>query len=127
MSIALNNNYINSNYSGNSTVQTSAKVPQSTEGESVTFDRELSNMKSKTSGSFVTPITEEDVRRIWDEKVQANQNKKMTIYEMLAVRPFAKELMYYFEGSSRLYTFDEYVKEMEKQVKAADELGVYGD
>jgi hypothetical protein len=41
----------------------------------------------------------------------------MTIYEMLAARPFVKELMYSIVGSSKVYTFDEYVKEVEKMVK----------
>lgn len=41
----------------------------------------------------------------------------MTISEMLAARPYAKELMYSMAGSSKVYTFDEYVKEMENMIQ----------
>jgi hypothetical protein len=63
--------------------------------------------------SFATPITEEELIRQWDEAVKSNQDKKMTIYEMLASRPNAQNLTYSFVGSTREYTFDEYVSEVE--------------
>ena len=86
------------------------------DGESCKFDRELMKKQCETSSSFVTPLTKEDVYQILDERVKANADKKMTIREMLASSyPNAKELMYSMVGSSKLMTFDEYVREMEKQ------------
>ena len=88
------------------------------DGESLKFDREFIKKQSETSASFVTPLTKEDVYRILDEKVQANQDKKMTLYEMLASSyPNAKKMMYSMVGSSKLMTFDEYVREMERQLQ----------
>ena len=88
------------------------------DGESLKFDREFIKKQSETSASFVTPLTKEDVYQILDERVQANQDKKMTLYEMLATSyPNAKEMMYSMVGSSKLMTFDEYVREMERQLQ----------
>ena len=75
----------------------------------------------ETSHDFVTPLAKEDIYQMWDEEVKANADKKMTTREMLAARPYAEQLMYSMVGSSKLLTFDEYVREMEKQVQAAQE------
>lgn len=91
------------------------------DGENCKFDRELMKKQCESSSSFVTPLTKEDVYQILDERVKANTDKKMTIREMLVARPFAEELMYSMVGSSKLMTFDEYVREMESQVRAAQE------
>ena len=92
------------------------------DGESLKFDREFIEKQSEESTGFVTPLTKEDVYRILDEKVQANQDKKMSLYEMLASSyPNAKDMMYSMVGSSKLMTFDEYVREMERQLQAAQE------
>ena len=92
------------------------------DGESLKFDRELIKQQSETAANFVTPLTKEDVYQILDERVQANQDKKMTLYEMLASSyPNAKELMYRCaDDPSKLLTFDEYVREMERQLQRPD-------
>jgi hypothetical protein len=76
------------------------------------FDRALLE-NEKTQSSFATPITEDELIQQWNETVKSNQDKKMTIYEMLASRPNAQNLTYSFVGSTREYTFDEYVSEVE--------------
>lgn len=81
------------------------------------FCKELVEAGANSNVSFATPITKEELFQQWDEQVKANQDKKMTISEMLSARPFAKELMYSMVGSSKVYTFDEYVKEMEKMIQ----------
>lgn len=114
MSIVLNNSFdVNSSvYS-----ETKKSIVYQPDTETMRFDRELMEKNAEMRCSFATPITKEELFRQWDSQVKANQDKKMTIYEMLSARPFAKELMYSMVGSSKVYTFDEYVEEVKKMIQ----------
>ena len=70
-----------------------------------------------------TVTSYEEIMKDWEEQVKANQaTKTMTIAEAtLAVDPHAREKMYSFVGSSIEYTFDEYVRQMEEQIRKLNE------
>ena len=79
-------------------------------------------MKSQTVPSFIkAAYNREEFLRYIDDQLKANVGRKTTIHEMLAARPHAEEMMYSMVGSSKLRTFDEYVWEIERQVRAAQE------
>ena len=70
-----------------------------------------------------TVTSYEEIMKNWEEQVKANQaTKTMTIAEAtLAVDPHAREKMYSFVGSSKEYTFDEYGRQMEEQIRKLKE------
>ena len=77
---------------------------------------------SQTMPSFIgAAYNREEFLRHIDDRLKANTGNKLTIREMLAARPHAEEMMYRMVGSSKLLTFDEYVWEMERQMRAAQQ------
>lgn len=114
MNITLNDNY--STDSAMNLGSKHSKVHQEN-AEVTRFEQEIMKAQPKMACDFATPLTKEELFQQWDEKVKENQDKKMTIYEMLAARPYAKDLMYHMVGSSKVYTFDEYVKEVERMIQ----------
>ena len=70
-----------------------------------------------------TVTSYEEIMKDWDEQVKVNlETKGMTIAEaILAVDPNAREKMYITVGSSVEYTFDEYVRQMEEQIRKLNE------
>ena len=93
-----------------------------THGDALKVDRDFWSVKSQTVPSFVkAAYNREEFLRHIDDQMKANTGKKMTIREMLTARPHAEEMMYRMVGSSKLLTFDEYVWEMERQLRAAGE------
>ena len=73
--------------------------------------------------SFASVTSYEEIMKDWENQVKVNlKTKGMTIAEaILAVDPHARERMYSTVGSSIEYTFDEYVRQMEEQIRKLKE------
>ena len=80
------------------------------------FDRE---MVSQTPSSFVGKVlTREELMQSVDKQVQSNQSKKMSISDMVkATCMEGTRAKFRFAGEDKIYTFDEYIKELDKRSK----------
>lgn len=70
--------------------------------------------------SFARVTSYEEIMKNWEEQVRANhaKNAKSLAEVMLEIDPQARERMYRIESSSKLYTFDEYIRHMEEEIRA---------
>ena len=93
----------------------------------VYFDRSIMGQNSmerngvKSSCSFGTVRTAEELQKEIDDRVKAAKKNGTTLRETLAnAFPNAVNTFYSFVGSSVVMTFDEYVKAMEELLRRAD-------
>ena len=117
-------NYTNSNVTKNTETASFADAMEerAAERKKEYGDETIRNATMSANPSF-TVTSYEEIMKDWEEQVKANQaTKTMTIAEAtLAVDPHAREKMYSFVGSSVVYTFDEYVRQMEEQIRKLKE------
>ena len=80
------------------------------------FDRE---MVSQAPSSFVGKVcTKEELMQSVDKQVQNNQSRKMSISDMIKATCIEKtRARFRFAGEDKIYTFDEYIKELDKRSK----------
>lgn len=78
------------------------------------FDRE---MVSQTQPSFVGRVyTKEELMQSVDKQVQSNQSKKMSVSDIIKATCIeGTRARFRFAGEDRIYTFDEYIKELDKR------------
>lgn len=83
------------------------------------FDRELMGMTSQTPASFVGKVwTKEELMQSVDKEIQNNQSKKMSLSDMIKATCIeGTRARFRFEGENKIYTFDEYIKELDKRSK----------
>lgn len=83
------------------------------------FDRELMEMQSQTPPSFVGKVwTKEELMQSVDKEVQSNQSKKMPLSDMIKASCIeGTRATFRFVGEDKIYTFDEYIKELDKRSK----------
>lgn len=83
------------------------------------FDRELMGMASHTPPSFVGKVwTKEELMQSVDKQVQSNQGKKMSVSDMIKATCIeGTRARFRFAGEDKIYTFDEYIKELDKRSK----------
>ena len=91
------------------------KVRQAQDGTQ-RFDRE---MVSQTRPSFVGKVlAKEELMQSVDKQVQSNQGKKMSISDMIKATCIeGTRARFRFAGEDKIYTFDEYIKELDKRSK----------
>lgn len=89
----------------------------------VTFDRDLMVRNGVTSSCpFGTVRTAEEILKEIDDRVKAAEKNGPTLREALANhRPNAEKMLYGIVGSSKVMTFDEYVRYMEEELRKLDE------
>lgn len=94
------------------------KVRQTQDGVQK-FDRELMGMTSQTPPSFVGKIwTKEELIQSVDNQVQSSQSRKMSVSDMIKATCIeGTRARFRFEGENKIYTFDEYIKELDKRSK----------
>lgn len=92
-----------------------AKVRQAQDGTQ-RFDWE---MISQTPPSFVGKVlTKKELMQSVDKQVQSNQGKKMSITDMVKATCIeGTRAKFRFAGEDKIYTFDEYIKELDKRSK----------
>ncbi len=87
------------------------------ENGNCTFDRDM--MTSKYAGYFSAPLgkvyTLEEIQQMWNQEIQANQNKKLTTEQMLSSDPMGTKGSYRFAGESRIYDFYDFLEEFERR------------
>ena len=91
------------------------KVRQAQDGTQ-RFDRE---MVSQAPPSFVGKVlTKEELIQSVDQQMQSNQSKKMSISDMIKATCIeGTRARFRFAGEDKTYTFDEYIKELDKRSK----------
>ena len=114
MSISVPNNYNN--------VPITYEPPSglvSTDGETTRFSRELVEKQAEMSCSFGTPLKREELLQQVDKEVQSNQDKKLTLEEMVKNSYVnATNLKYSFVGEDTTYSFYEYIDELKNRSEA---------
>ena len=82
------------------------------------FDREMASA-SQTPPSFVGKVwTKEELMQSVDEQVRSNQSKKMSVSDMVKATCIeGTRARFRFAGEDKIYTFDEYIKELDKRSK----------
>ena len=95
-----------------------AKVRQAQDGTQ-SFDREFMGMASQTPPSFIGKVwTKEELMQSVDQQVQSNQSKKMSVSDMIKATCIeGTRARFRFAGEDKIYTFDEYIKELDKRSK----------
>ncbi len=76
-------------------------------------------MVSQTPPSFVGKVwTKEELMQSVDKQVQSNQSKKMSVSDMIKATCIeGTRARFRFAGEDKIYTFDEYIKELDKRSK----------
>lgn len=76
-------------------------------------------MASQTPPSFVGKVwTKEELMQSVDKQVQNNQSKKMSVSDMIKATCIeGTRARFRFAGKDKIYTFDEYIKELDKRSK----------
>lgn len=94
------------------------KVHQTQDGTQ-RFDWKFIGMKSQTPPSFVGKVyTKEELLQSIDKEIQSSQSKKMSVYDMIKVSCIeGTRARFHFAGEDKIYTFDEYIKELDKRSK----------
>lgn len=114
MSISVPNNYNN--------VPITYEPPSglvSTDGETTRFSRELVEKQAEIPCSFGTPLKREELLQQVDREVQSNQDKKLTLEEMVKNSYVnATNLKYSFVGEDKTYSFYEYIDELKNRSEA---------
>ena len=92
-----------------------AKVRQAQDGTQ-SFDREFMGIASQTPPSFVGKVwTKEELMQSVDKQVQS---KKMSVSDMIKATCIeGTRARFRFAGEDKIYTFDEYIKELDKRSK----------
>ena len=74
-------------------------------------------MASQMPPSFVGKVwTKEELMQSVDKQVQGNQSKKMSISDMIKATCIeGARARFRFAGEDKVYTFDEYIKELDKR------------
>jgi hypothetical protein len=95
------------------------KMPEVTKSDvqPMRFDPKVYKKGAEVPSGFGTLLTEEEFMQRWDEEVKSNEDKKLTIYEALALIPGAKNMMYRHGDSPELLTFDEWVKTIDEMIR----------
>ena len=85
-------------------------------------DETIRNATMNTNPSF-TVTSYEEIMKNWYEQVRVNQEKnyKPLAEVILEGDPQARYRLYRLAGSSKVYTFDEYVRQMEEQIRKLKE------
>ncbi len=88
-----------------------AKVRQVQDGTQ-SFDREFMGIASQTPPSFVGKVwTKEELMQSVDKQVQS---KKMSVSDMIKATCIeGTRARFRFAGEDKIYTFDEYIKELD--------------
>ncbi len=88
-----------------------AKVRQAQDGTQ-SFDREFMGIASQTPPSFVGKVwTKEELMQSVDKQVQS---KKMSVSDMIKATCIeGTRARFRFAGEDKIYTFDEYIKELD--------------
>ena len=83
------------------------------------FNREFMGIQSQTPPSFVGKVwTKEELMQSVDKQVQSNQSKKMSVSDMIKATCIeGTRARFRFAGEDKIYTFDEYIKELDKRSK----------
>ena len=83
------------------------------------FDRKFMGIQSQTLPSFVGKVrTKEELMQSVDKEVQNNQNKKMSLSDMIKASCIeGTRATFRFAGENKTYTFDEYIKEFDRRSK----------
>ena len=81
-------------------------------------DETIRNATMSANPSF-TVTSYEEIRKNWYEQIRANQEKnyKSLAEVILEGDPQARYRLYKLAGSSKVYTFDEYVRNMEEELR----------
>jgi hypothetical protein len=96
-----------------------AEVTKS-DGQPMRFDPKVYKKGAEVPSGFGTLFTEKEFMQRWDEEVKSNEDKKMTVYEGLALIPGAKNMMWRIGDSPKLLNFDEYVKASDEMIRKTD-------
>ena len=104
-----------------------AKVRQAQDGTQ-SFDREFMGMASQTPPSFVGKVwTKEELMQSVDKQMQSNQSKKMSVSDMIKATCIeGTRARFRFAGEDKIYTFDEYIKELDKRSKNNAQVDSHG-
>ncbi len=83
------------------------------------FDREFMGIQSQTPPTFVRKVlTREELMQSVDKAVQSNQSKKMSLSDMIKASCIeGTRATFRFVGEDKTYSFDEYIKELDKRSK----------
>lgn len=86
-------------------------------------DETIKYVTMSANPSFATVTSYEEIMKDWEEQIKANhaKNAKSLAEVMLEIDPNARQKMYGMVGSPILYTFDEYVRHMEEQIRKLSE------
>ena len=94
------------------------------EEQEIEFEKALSDeeLAAIANPSF-TVISYEEIMKDWEEQIKANQKKnyKSLAEVILEGDPQARYRLYKLAGSSKVYTFDEYVRNMEEELRKLNE------
>lgn len=84
------------------------------------FDRTKMGNTPKVLPSFVGRVfTEEELYQYVDDKVQSNQDKKKSLFDMLKEScPEGTNATFRFAGESKIYNFYDFIDEFEKRSEA---------
>ena len=87
--------------------------------DTMSFDRALMGMKPDKLPSFVARVyTEQELYQYVDDKVQSNQDKKLSIIDMLREScPEGTNATFKFVGESKIYSFFDFIDELERRAE----------
>ena len=82
-------------------------------------DETIRHVTVSANPSFASVTSYEEIMKNWDEQIKANQEKnyKPLAEVILEGDPQARYRLYKLAGSSKVYTFDEYVRNIEEELR----------
>lgn len=118
-------NYTNTNTTKSTATASfaDAMAEQTTANKREYGDETMKHVTISENPAFAEVMSYEEIMKDWEEQVKANhaKNAKSLAEVMLEIDPNARQKMYGMVGSPILYTFDEYVKHMEEQIRKLSE------
>ena len=116
-------NYTNTNTAKSTESASFADAMEERAAEKKEYGDETIRYATVSATPSFTVTSYEEIMKDWDEQVKVNlETKGMTIAEAtLAVDPHARERLYSTVGSPMEYSFDEYVRQMEEQIRKLNE------
>ena len=122
------------NYARNYTNTNTAKSTESTSFADAMEERVAERKKEygdetiryatvSANPSFASVTSYEEIMKNWHEQIKANQEKnyKPLAEVILEGDPQARYRLYKLAGSSKVYTFDEYVRNIEEELRKLNE------
>ena len=89
------------------------------DSDATTFKRHLVEQEKSALPSFIGNVyTKEELMQSMDEKIQGNQDKKKSLEDMIKDSCIeGDKALFRFVGETKIYTFEEYIEEIQRRSK----------